>query len=82
MDNYQDDSGTGKPLRCVNYIRVSTLEQTRSGYSLPEQDHALKRYAKDKNLIVVETVADEGDSGANPNRAGLLRALSSQGPER
>ena len=75
MDNHQDDSGTGKPLRCVNYVRVSTLEQTRSGYSLPEQDHALKRYAKDKNLIVVETVADEGDSGAKPNRVGLLRIL-------
>src|SRR5918997_6505824 len=75
MDNHQDDSGTGRTLHCVKYIRVSTLEQTRSGYSLPEQDHVLDRYAKERGFVVVETVADKGDSGANPNRAGLLRIL-------
>jgi hypothetical protein len=82
MDNHQDDSGTGKPLRCVNYIRVSTLEQTRSGYSLPEQDHALERYAKDKNLIVVETVATRVTRARTRTGRGCSASWSSQGPER
>ena len=66
---------TDQLTRVALYARVSTLEQTRSGYSLPEQDHMLDRYAREKGLVVVEKVADKGDSGANPNRAGLLRVL-------
>ena len=42
---------------------------------MPEQDYALDRYVREKCLVVVETVTDEGDSGANPNWAGLLRTL-------
>ncbi len=62
-------------LRAVLYVRVSTQEQTRSGYSLPEQRHALERHARGQGWEVVGTVADEGDSGANPNRRGLLCIL-------
>jgi site-specific DNA recombinase len=62
-------------LRVVLYIRVSTEEQAKSGFSLPEQRRTLGQHAERQGWEVVEVVEDPGDSGADPNRPGLLRIL-------
>lgn len=48
--------------RAALYIRVSTEEQARHGYSLGEQRIDLENYAKSKNYAVVDVYADEGVS--------------------
>ncbi|MBR3624726.1 MAG: recombinase family protein [Selenomonadaceae bacterium] len=48
--------------RAALYIRVSTEEQARHGYSLGEQRMDLETYAKNKNYAVVDVYADEGVS--------------------
>jgi len=55
------------------YTRVSTDEQARHGYSLDDQRRVLRDYTKREGYEVIEEVADEGDSGANPYRAGLVK---------
>ena len=57
----------------ILYARVSTDEQARHGYSLNDQRRVLREHARREGYEVVEEVADEGDSGANPYRAGLLK---------
>ena len=63
------------PERVCLYIRVSTEEQAKSGFSLPEQRRTLTEHAERQGWEVVEVVEDPGDSGADPNRPGLLRIL-------
>ena len=45
--------------RIALYIRVSTEEQAKSGYSLPEQLRTLTEYAARQGWEVVEVIADE-----------------------
>ncbi|MGP1366457.1 MAG: recombinase family protein [Schwartzia sp. (in: firmicutes)] len=48
--------------RAALYIRVSTEEQARHGYSLAEQEHDLRQYAEQHGYTVVGLYADEGVS--------------------
>uniref|UniRef100_UPI003CCA4D65 recombinase family protein n=1 Tax=Mesomycoplasma ovipneumoniae TaxID=29562 RepID=UPI003CCA4D65 len=48
--------------RAALYIRVSTDEQARKGYSLPAQQEALEEYAKKNNYIVSGMYIDDGVS--------------------
>lgn len=59
------------------YIRVSTDEQARHGFSLGEQRHTLEEYAARNGFTVVDTYADEGASArkALKNRHELQRLL-------
>ncbi|HET6658993.1 MAG TPA: recombinase family protein [Rubrobacter sp.] len=59
--------------KAILYARVSTDDQARHGYSLNDQRRVLREHARREGYEVVEEVADEGDSGANPYRAGLLK---------
>ena len=52
--------------RVALYGRVSTEEQALRGFSIEAQVDALKEYAKDKNMKVVDVYLDEGISGAKP----------------
>lgn len=49
--------------RAVIYIRVSTLDQAREGYSLAAQRHALQEWAVRHGYAIVYVYADEGISG-------------------
>lgn len=51
-------------MRCAIYIRVSSAEQRREGYSLPEQRRVLTEYAEEKGYKVVDVYADEGISAS------------------
>jgi site-specific DNA recombinase len=60
-------------MRAALYVRVSTDEQAKSGYSIPDQLRELRRHAQDRGYEVVEELVDDSYSGADPNRPGLLR---------
>ncbi|MDP9477975.1 MAG: recombinase family protein [Actinomycetota bacterium] len=62
-------------MRVVLYTRVSTEDQRRHGFSLPEQLHTLRQHARREGWEVVEEIADEGRSGADPLRPGIRRIL-------
>lgn len=51
-------------MRAALYIRVSSDEQRKKGFSLPEQKHALEEYAEKKGYTVVDIYADEGISAS------------------
>ena len=51
-------------MRAALYIRVSSSEQRRTGYSLQEQKKALLQYAKEEKCTVVDIYADEGISAS------------------
>lgn len=57
--------------RVFLYVRVSTQEQAREGYSIDEQIERLKDYAKAMGWIVVKVYVDGGYSGSNTNRPAL-----------
>jgi site-specific DNA recombinase len=61
------------PKRAILYARVSTDEQARTGYSLPQQLEALREYAAREGLQVLEEVEDPGQSGASLERPGMDR---------
>lgn len=51
-------------MRTALYVRVSTQEQAKEGYSLPAQRRKLLAYCEAKEWKVVEIYADEGISGS------------------
>jgi site-specific DNA recombinase len=61
------------PKRAILYARVSTEEQARSGYSLPQQLEALREYAAREGYEILEEVMDPGQSGASLERPGMDR---------
>lgn len=62
-------------LRVFLYIRVSTIEQAKEGYSVGAQEERLHAYAKAKNYTVVKTYIDPGYSGSNMNRPALQEMI-------
>src|SRR5215207_3282866 len=57
------------------YCRVSTDEQAKNGYSIADQKRELLRHAESEGHVVVETIVDDGYSGASRERPGLDRIL-------
>lgn len=55
----------------VLYVRVSTQEQAKEGYSIDEQLARLKKYCEAHGWRVVKEYVDPGYSGANTDRPGL-----------
>lgn len=51
-----------KIIRVAIYIRVSTDEQAKHGYSIDSQTQRLKSYAKEKGYKIYKIYADEGKS--------------------
>ena len=46
------------PRRAALYIRVSTEEQARKGYSLPAQKEDLEEYARERGWVIVGVYID------------------------
>lgn len=53
------------------YLRVSTQEQAKEGYSIGEQDERLKNYCKAMRWDILKIYVDPGYSGGDTNRPGL-----------
>ncbi len=69
-------------VNVLGYIRVSTINQAKEGYSLGEQLDEIERYCTVNGFNLVETFRDEGISGAKADedelridRPGLLDLL-------
>src|SRR3954447_2341014 len=63
-----------KAQRAAQYVRMSTERQR---YSIQNQATVIAAYAHARNLKIVRTYADEGESGLRiKNRAGLRRLIS------
>ena len=58
-------------IRVALYIRVSTQEQAKEGYSIGEQTDRLQKYAEAHGWTVVKIYTDAGHSGANMDRPAL-----------
>jgi len=67
--------------RVVLYIRVSTEEQAKEGFSLEAQEETLARYCELHNYTVVDKYIDDGKSGKNIDRPAMQELIkhSTQG---
>ena len=61
--------------RAILYVRVSTEEQAKKGYSIPDQLRELRDCAAREGHQVVEEAVDDGYTGAEPYRPGLTRVM-------
>lgn len=57
------------------YIRVSTQEQAKEGYSIPAQKDKLIAFSKAKNWRIFDTYIDDGYTGTNLDRPALKSLL-------
>lgn len=57
------------------YIRVSTEEQAKEGYSIPAQREKLIAYCKAKEWLIYDIFIDDGYSGKNIERPALERLI-------
>gem|GEM_PF-389079 len=63
-------------MLAVIYVRVSTEDQARHGYSLEAQEEACRKKAAELGAKTVEVYKDEGYTGEILERPGLQAALS------
>ena len=62
-------------MKVIGYARVSTDEQAKSGLGLEAQIAKIRSYAELFELTVTEIVIDDGISGKNLKRPGLIKAI-------
>lgn len=62
-------------MRVAIYIRVSTEEQVKEGYSISAQKHKLKAFCIAQDWEVAGIYPDEGISAKDMNRPNLQRML-------
>ena len=62
--------------KALLYIRVSTQEQAKEGYSIGEQEERLKAYCKAHGWKVARIFTDGGYSGGNTRRPALTELIS------
>lgn len=65
-----------KRIRVAIYVRVSTQEQAKEGYSIGEQIDRLKKYAEVHDYIIVKIYTDAGHSGGNMERPALQEMIA------
>lgn len=61
--------------RVILYVRVSTQEQAREGYSIGEQIDRLTKYCEAMGWTIVQVYTDPGYSGATMDRPGLSKLI-------
>lgn len=57
------------------YIRVSTQEQAKEGYSIDEQKERLEKYAEAHDWIIKNIYSDPGFSGSSLDRPSIQRLI-------
>lgn len=65
-----------RPKRAAVYLRVSTEEQARGGFSLQAQERSCVAYAGSQRWDVVGVYSDEGYSGKDVRRPQLQRLMA------
>ena len=69
----QPDGDGQKEISVAIYLRVSTDEQAREGYSLPEQQRLCEEFAARHGWPVYQVYIDDGYSGTNDKRPAFQR---------
>lgn len=64
-----------KMIKVAIYIRVSTQEQAKEGYSLGEQEDRLKAYCTARGWTIAGIYRDGGFSGSDTNRPALQKLI-------
>lgn len=64
-----------RQLKAAIYIRVSTLDQAREGYSLEAQEASLRKWCADHKYEVYDLYADRGISGKDIDHRPDMRRL-------
>jgi len=59
----------------VIYKRVSTLDQKREGFSLPEQEEKLREFCKFKGYQIYKVYEDAGISAKNDKRPAYQKMI-------
>lgn len=62
-------------MKVIIYVRVSTQEQAREGYSIAEQLERLNKYCDAMDWTIVETFVDPGYSGGSLDRPALKEMI-------
>lgn len=62
--------------RVALYVRVSTQEQAKEGYSIGEQTDRLQKYAQVHEWTVAKVYTDAGHTGSNTDRPALQEMLA------
>lgn len=62
-------------MRAAIYIRVSTEDQAREGYSLAAQEEMLRAYCESQGWTVSDIYSDDGYSGKNTSRPSYRRMM-------
>lgn len=57
------------------YIRVSTEDQAREGFSLPEQEEKLREFCKFKGYQIYKVYEDAGISAKNDKRPAYQKMI-------
>ncbi len=63
-------------MNTVAYIRVSTEEQAKEGYSIPAQKERLDAFAKSQGWTITEYYIEEGRSGKDLERPAAQKMLA------
>ena len=65
-------------MRAALYVRVSTEDQAKEGFSLDAQTKRLEAYCRLREWTVSDIYRDEGCSGRNPDRPEYIRMMKDQ----
>ena len=60
-----------KDMNAIGYIRVSTDEQAKEGVSLENQREKIAAYCSLNDMVLLDTIHDDGISAKNLNRDGV-----------
>jgi len=69
-------------MKCAIYVRVSTDEQVKIGYSLAAQVDRVKSFVKSQGWAATEIYSDDGFSAKDRNRPALKRLLDDASEKR
>lgn len=62
-------------MNALGLLRVSTADQAESGFSLPDQESAIRAYCQRNGIPLADVLADDGVSGRMSERPAVKRAL-------
>jgi len=82
MSKHETLSTQNSKLKAAIYIRVSTEEQARQGFSLAAQEDALKSYAQALGYEIFQTYRDEGKSAKDMKHRPALQQLLKEAEEK
>lgn len=68
-------NGTSAAVSAVSYVRVSTEDQAREGFSIEAQRSRIRAYCAAKGYDLVREFLDDGFSGRTTNRPGFRDLL-------